>query len=209
MTDEARQAAQDALAEAAKEFGEAKFADLVEVRSVVEARFKANMTREEMAGVLGVLGSRAKMLPWVIGDALVQAEKLFGEEWVQLAELTGLSIGTLRQYAWVAKNIPPSRRVPGVDFSVHRLLGRFDAKTQSKYLSLSRRDGLGTRQVREQMVADGVLEDRPKKSAVEKFQAVWHAASHKAREEIAGLVDEWRAEVAQKHARKAKAKKAA
>ena len=77
---------------------------------------------------------------------------------------------------------------------MHRLVGKFEAKVQTKYLTLARRDGLGSRQVREQMVADGVLEDRPKKTAVERFQAIWHTAPQKAREAIAELIDEWRAD---------------
>jgi hypothetical protein len=199
-------AAQEALVAAAEEFGEAEFSDLIEVRSLVEVKIKPGMTKEQYVGVLGVLGGRSKMLQWIIGDLIVYGEKAFGEEYAQLVEALGLAPGTLAQYAWVAKNIPPSRRVEGVDFSVHRLVGKFEPKVQTKYLTLSRRDGLGSRQVREQMVADGILEERPKKSAVEKFQAVWHVASNKAREEIAGLIDEWRAEAAAKVAAKGKAK---
>lgn len=199
--------AQEALAAAADEFATREGAaldGLIDVKSSVEARFKVGMTFEQYTALLGVLGGRSKMLPWIIGDALVYGEKTFGEQYAQAIEATGLAKGTLLQYAWVAKNIPPARRVEGVDFSIHRLVGKYEAKVQSKYLTLARRDGLNTRQVREQMIADGIIEDRPKKSSVEKFQAVWSKASQRAREEIAGLIDEWRRESVAKAAKAGK-----
>ena len=74
-------------------------------------KIKPGMTKEQYVGVLGVLGGRSKMLPWIIGDLIVYGEQAFGEEYAQLVEALGLAPGTLAQYAWVAKNIPPARRV--------------------------------------------------------------------------------------------------
>jgi len=201
--------AQDELVVAAEEFGEADLNDLIELKSSVEVKIKPGLSREQYVGLCGVMAFRAKSMPWVIGDLILYGEANFGEEYAQLIEALRLAPGTLAQYAWAARSVPPHRRVEGVDFSIHRLVGKFEAGVQRKYLQLARRDGLSTRQVREQMVADGILEERPKKSAVEKFQAVWRDASTKARQEIAGLVDEWRAEVAAKAMkRKAKGAKA-
>lgn len=194
-------------AAAAKEdtYDDLSLAALYTAKSTIEFTF-AFKEKREFEYLMRGLGGEAKMVPWLVGDALVEGEKRFGEEWVQLAEMSGLSISTLRQYYWVAKSVPSHRRVEGVDFSIHRLVAKFEAAIQSKYLKLARRDGMNSRQVREQMIADGVIEERPKKSAVEKFQAVWRAASAKAREEIAGLIDDWRREQNAKAAKKARAK---
>ena len=53
---------------------------------------------------------------WWWGDWLNYGEGAYGERFSQALEATDWEESTLRQYAWVAKNVPPENRIDGIAF---------------------------------------------------------------------------------------------
>ena len=51
---------------------------------------------------------------WAIGDALNYGASRYGEKYSQAIEVTGHSYQALANYSWVARNVPPDVRRPGL-----------------------------------------------------------------------------------------------
>lgn len=56
---------------------------------------------------------------WWIADWLVYGESAFQDRYEEAIKQTSLSYQTLRNYTWVARRFPLSRRRPGLSFSHH------------------------------------------------------------------------------------------
>jgi hypothetical protein len=69
------------------------------------------------------LGSRiagiASACAWCLGDWLVFGERAYGERYRSALATTSLDYQTLRNYAWVARRIPMSRRRETLSFQHH------------------------------------------------------------------------------------------
>jgi hypothetical protein len=89
---------------------------------------------------------------WELGDWLLSPETEFakGELPEDLlkqcreyaAKVTGYSWGNLKNYAWVSRAIPPSRRRDGLSYSVHREVAKFEPKYQEHLLDYALRSPL-------------------------------------------------------------------
>lgn len=78
------------------------------------------------------------MLAWWIGDWYNAGETYHGEAFAQLLDHADLDPATVLQYARVARQVPPDRRVKTLSFSHHREVADLDADQQ--YVWLSRAD---------------------------------------------------------------------
>ena len=52
----------------------------------------------------------SESLPYWIGDLLIAAEQRFPNRYEQALEFTDYSIGTIRNYVWICKKVPPQNR---------------------------------------------------------------------------------------------------
>src|SRR3954453_8704327 len=97
--------------------------------------------------------------PWWLGDWLIYGRRAYGERYKAALEVTDLDYQTLRNYAWVARRFPVSRRRDSLSFQHHAevaalpdpeqdlWLGRADTERWSKS-ELRRRIGAERRQAR-------------------------------------------------------------
>lgn len=91
----------------------------------------------DLWGKLGqFFGGMQRGLKWWIADWLNFGEERFaeGERYAQVMEATGLSYGYLANIARVGRGIAPSRRLPGVSFSLHEEVYTLPPTDQTRWL---------------------------------------------------------------------------
>lgn len=71
---------------------------------------------------------------WWIADWLVYGESTFQDRYEEAIKQTSLSYQTLRNYTWVARKFPLSRRRPGLSFSHHLEVVALDQPEQDYWL---------------------------------------------------------------------------
>lgn len=76
---------------------------------------------------------------WCLGDWLNYGERAYGQRYKEALELTGLDYQTLRNYAWVARRFPLSRRRDGASFQHHAEVAALPDALQDLLLERSER----------------------------------------------------------------------
>jgi hypothetical protein len=85
------------------------------------------------------LGSRVALIAnssaWWLGDWLVYGEQAYGARYEQAIADTSLSYQTLRNYAWVARTFPVSRRRDTLSFGHHVEVAALSEAEQDVWLA--------------------------------------------------------------------------
>lgn len=71
---------------------------------------------------------------WALGDWIVYGQKAYGHRYKLALEATNLDYKTLRNYAWVARSVPPRRRRAGLSFQHHAQVAALPEPTQDLWL---------------------------------------------------------------------------
>ena len=87
--------------------------------------------------------------PWWLGDWLNFGEDRYGEKYVQAVELTGKDLDTLRKYQWVAKAIPPERRLEILSYSHHAAVAALPPPQQTELLKQASKNEWNESQMRQ------------------------------------------------------------
>lgn len=74
-------------------------------------------------------------IQWLIGDWFVQAERKWGKTYEQVSQKTGYAEKTLREYAYVARNVDLSIRMDKLSFGHHQLVAGKSPDEQYKWLA--------------------------------------------------------------------------
>lgn len=96
---------------------------------------------------------------WWWGDWLNMGEDKFGERASQALEITRWDEETLRNYAWVCKNVPAVSRITGVSFSHYQMLAKLPEPEQKKWAERSVDEQWSKRQLRKAIRADANGDD--------------------------------------------------
>lgn len=91
---------------------------------------------------------------WCLGDWLVYGESRYADRYRQAIEVVGLNYQTLRNYAWVARRFPVSRRRDTLTLYHHMEVARLPADEQDRWLSRAADQGWSVRQLRRQVKED-------------------------------------------------------
>jgi hypothetical protein len=90
-----------------------------------------------------VIGRRLSRIthasPWWLGDWLIYGRRAYGERYKAALDVTALDYQTLRNYAWVARAFPVSRRRDKLSFQHHAEVAALPEPEQD--LWLKRADG--------------------------------------------------------------------
>lgn len=105
--------------------------------SETELRLPPDITYEEYEALAAMFGRLKRTTSWLIGDLILYGDAVYGEKYTQAIELTGLAPSTLANYASVCKHIPPSRRRPGVSFSLHYEVAYLEPQDQERWLDMA------------------------------------------------------------------------
>ncbi len=83
------------------------------------------------------LGTLGQAYCWWVGDLLIYGEEIFGEEFAQIEASLPHSEHTLKNYRWIAKAIPPSRRRANLGFGVHEAVASLPPKDRDHWLDIA------------------------------------------------------------------------
>lgn len=104
---------------------------------------------------IGVLIARtADSAAWCLGDWLVYGESRYADRYRQAIEAVGLNYQTLRNYAWVARRFPVSRRRDTLTFYHHMEVARLPVGEQDRWLARAAEQRWSVRQLRRQLKED-------------------------------------------------------
>lgn len=109
----------------------------------------AELTLDEYVSLLLSLGGIARGHQWWVGDALVEGERRYGDEFAQHADSLGLEPHTLTNWRWVADAVAPSRRRDDLTWSHHAEVARLAPADQARALASAAKQGWNVRQLRD------------------------------------------------------------
>ena len=122
----------------------------------------------------------SESLPWWIGDFINYGIHKFPDVYGQAMDLTDYSYGTLMNYAYVSRQVPPANRNLA-SFGHAMSVAPYSEKDQRKYLMKSNKEGLTIREMRlmiagvdnyKNPVIDNRKED-PVGAALSAFNSIW------------------------------------
>lgn len=90
---------------------------------------------------------------WCLGDWLVYGQRAFGERYRTALAETGLDYQTLRNYAWVARRFPHTRRHRKVSFQHHAEVAALPEPSQQLWLQRAERLSWSRNELRRRLAA--------------------------------------------------------
>jgi 3,4-dihydroxy-2-butanone 4-phosphate synthase len=116
-------------------------AGIASLRGVTMSRttvsVSADLEFDEWVGLGRRLFRIADASAWWIGDWLVYGEWRYGEKYHTAVEQFGLSYDRLRDYVYVASNVPAAVRRADLTFRHHRLVAKLGVEEQRMWLALA------------------------------------------------------------------------
>lgn len=98
------------------------------------------ISRETGKRLFGLLLSMEGSIHWWLGDLLADGEnRQWGETYREACEEYGRDYATLRDYAWIARNVNLSFRNDKLTFTHHRHVAKMDAAGQSLWIETAAR----------------------------------------------------------------------
>jgi hypothetical protein len=116
------------------------------------------------------LAQAVQRLPWAIGDWVIAGETLFNEKASQHYDSLGLSQERLANYAWVARQFPPSTRVEVLSWTHHREVAALPEPKRAALLTDAQETGKTTRELRD--IVKGPPEPRAKRYSVAELREI-------------------------------------
>jgi hypothetical protein len=116
-------------------------------------RFPRQLPFEAWLGIGSQLSAAAASSAWCLGDWLAYGQQAYGGRYRDALEQTGLDYQTLRNYAWVARQFPVSRRRDTLSFGHHAEVAARPEPEQVFWLRKAEQFGWSTSQLRRQVRA--------------------------------------------------------
>lgn len=88
---------------------------------------------------------------WWLGDWLVYGQARYPERYRRVIDSTAFDYQTLRNYAWVANRVSPSRRRAGLSFQHHAEVAPLSGPEQEHWLALAEEDGWSRNRLRAEL----------------------------------------------------------
>jgi hypothetical protein len=108
------------------------------------------LTFDEWEDVGKRLRQAEKSVRWWIGDWLAYGERTYGETYTRAAEVTGYTVGDLRNMVAVSTAIDPSHRCDALTWSHHREVASLEPEEQVRWLDKAQTEGWSKRELHEQ-----------------------------------------------------------
>lgn len=118
--------------------------------SAMSVAIQREPTFDEWQGALQFVQQLASAASFWLGDLLEMGEQRWGEKYSQALEATEFAEKTLRNAAWVARQIPPERRrmSPLVTYAHHAEVAGLDPEQQEYWLRRTEDERLSRDQLR-------------------------------------------------------------
>ncbi|MFJ4851597.1 MULTISPECIES: LmbU family transcriptional regulator [unclassified Streptomyces] len=152
----------------------------------------------------GQLQSAADSSSWWLGDWLVHGSVSYPNRYREAMRSTALDYQTLRNYAWVARKFPPSRRRQELSFQHHQEVAALPPEQQDLWLDRSAEHRWPKAELRRRLRAEApgraVPADRTARLSLEVAEERWEQWRRAAERERRD-VGEWLAALADRAAR--------
>jgi hypothetical protein len=99
------------------------------------------------------LSSLVNASAWCLGDWVIFGQDRYGDRYRRAVEAAGLDYQTIRNYAWVARRFPPTRRLAAVSFQHHAEVAALPADEQDRWLALCAEHHWSRNELRRQLRA--------------------------------------------------------
>jgi len=117
---------------------------------------------EEWADLLEGFSLMENTIQFIIGDLLAYGSKKYEpREYDQALRLTGKSIKTLQNWAWVCLAIPPEERTYDLTFHHYEQVAALEPELQDEYLNLAASTGLSVHRFRHRIRRDFPSSSKP------------------------------------------------
>ena len=112
-------------------------------------QFNEELSFEEWDNLGQKLAPVGKSIGFIIGDWINYGEKRWGDRYDEALERTGMAYQTLRQYAYVARQVHLSCRQDKLGFDHHVVVAKIkDSEEQRYWLDMAVKHKLGKRRLR-------------------------------------------------------------
>lgn len=101
-----------------------------------------NLQIEDFTHICFVLGQLHESVRFAIGDAILYAEELYGQDGYQAIDALALSEEAMREYVRVSQRVPKSRRRKHLSWSHHRAVAALPPPEQKEWLTKAEKEGL-------------------------------------------------------------------
>jgi hypothetical protein len=133
---------------------------------------------------------------WYLGDWIAYGEAHYEDRYQRAVDVVGLSYQTLRNYAWVCRRFPLSRRRDTLTFYHHMEVAKLPAADQDQWLDRAQDSGWSVRALRKELKAhlDSETAGRASLPVVQKISAEaasvdrWRAAAARVDEDLADWI---------------------
>ena len=146
------------VTEAAEAFEEGRPDALLSPRSRAVRtglKIKEGLPFDEWCRLGAQVGALADASAWWIGDWLVYGQRAFPGRYRKAIEVTGFGYQTLRNYAWVASQIPVYRRRDSLSFGHHAEVAALPVEDQEMWLMRALRGSWSRNELRSRLRAWG------------------------------------------------------
>jgi hypothetical protein len=121
-----------------------------------------DLTVEEYSNLGGFLLDIGSRINWLLGDWLAYGEnREWGETYHRVAEHFGYEYSTLRQYAYVCRNVNLSVRTDKLTLSHHQLVAQLEPDQQSHWLNLAAENNWSIKAMRNAMSGEIEATSKP------------------------------------------------
>jgi hypothetical protein len=143
--------------------------------------FKPELSYDEWQQLGDQLLSVANSSAWWVGDWLLFGQRVYADRYERALRQTGFDYQTLRNYAWVASRLEPTRRQAQLSFSHHAEVAAFEPDDQDEWLRRALANGWSRNRLRAEIRAERSGEPAAR-SAIrldvpEQRRALWEAAA--------------------------------
>lgn len=152
-----------------------------------------DLTDDELVEIGEMLRGMENSIQWLLGDWLNRAERVWGRVY---RDVPDYSYQTLRDYAYVARNVELSIRNRQLSFAHHRLVAALPPEYQKEWLDYAAEENMSVGQMRNAMKGKSDTDNKP--GAMEKQARVWSADVVKMARQIDQLDAKDREKVRQK-----------
>jgi len=116
-------------------------------------RLRRGMSFEAWLGMGRRISGIANASAWWLGDWLIYGECTYGQRYKVAFQMTALDYQTLRNYAWVARRYPVSRRRDNLSFQHHAEVAALPEPDQDLWLERAERSRWSRNELRRQLSA--------------------------------------------------------
>ncbi len=131
---------------------------------------RSDATYEHWVDMVDFLFTIEGRLNWLIGDAILIGERVYGKTYEEMALLTGKAVKTLRNYVYVVSSVEMSRRRDKLTFGHHAEVASMVPEHQDRWLADAEQNRWSVAELRKQLKGnDGLVERTQQMEEVNRF----------------------------------------